>query len=201
MTSAHSTNASQQCQNSVLSGVKLMIYHQFPGIELVYPVYACENATCYLSPDQKVDVGFTTQAGFSIDLSQGEPIGILMYELRNEKQSNKDVISSEDEARCIQLLIIWKVNNSKEFYVDPLLIEHDKGRIWDRDKLMRLANRYKVYDIHGFIEETYLMHDNTVLMTRVNVAHEEACYKLEMIISKGSIKYDTQRLVYIDVDR
>jgi hypothetical protein len=44
------------------------------------------------------------------------------------------------------------------------------------------------------------MHDNTVLMTSLNVTREE-CYKLEMTISEGSIKDDTQRPHYIDMDK
>jgi hypothetical protein len=45
------------------------------------------------------------------------------------------------------------------------------------------------------------MHDNTVLMTRMKATLEEEYYKLEMIMSETNIKYDTQRLLYIDMDR
>jgi hypothetical protein len=179
-----------------------VIHHQFPGIELVSPVYACDSAICHLSPDQCVDVGSTTQASFNINFSWRKPIGILMYELKNTKQSNKDTISSEDEATCTQLYIAWKINNSKKLCIVSDIIEHDKGCVWNRDNLIKLAHRYKLYDIkHGPVEHTYLMHDNTALMTRVNVICEEECYKLELTISKTSIKYGIWRLEYIDMDR
>jgi hypothetical protein len=48
---------------------------------------------------------------------------------------------------------------------------------------MKLAECYELFDMqHGSIEETWLMHDNTVLMTSLNVTHEAERYKLEMII-------------------
>jgi hypothetical protein len=82
------------------------------------------------------------------------------------------------------------------------LIEHDKNSVWNRDKLLQLTERYKPVNIqYDSIEETYLMHDNTVLMTSVNVTQEEECYRLEMTLSEGSVKDDTRRLHYFDVDR
>jgi hypothetical protein len=201
MTSTHGAGTSQQYCNGASSEVKLMIHHQFPGIELVSPGYAYNGATCHLSPSQRVDAGSTTQIGFNITYSWEKPIGILMYELKrkNTRQSNKDATSDKDKTRCIQLAIIWEINSSKELCVISYLIEHDKRRVWDRYELMKLAKWYKKYDIHIPIELTYLMHDNSVLMKRVNVTCED-CYKLEMIISKGSIRYDTQRLLYIGLD-
>jgi hypothetical protein len=201
MTSAHGTGTNPQHQRSAPSKVTLMIHHQCPGIELVSPVYACDGAICYLSPDQKVHVGSTTQANFNTVFCWKKSLGILMYELKNTKQFNKSAISSEDEARCIQLFMTWKVDVSKEFCVYSCLIEHDRRCVWDKDKLLELARRYKLHDIHVPIEMTYLMRDNTVLMKRVNVIREEDCYKLEMTISQGSIKYDTWMPRYVDVVR
>jgi hypothetical protein len=183
--------------------VKLTIHNQFSGIELVSPDYgSSDGAKCHLSPDQRVVVGSTTQAGYNIDLTQGKLIGILMYELKDKKQFNKNAISSEDEARCIRLFMIWKVNSHKEFRVTSDLIEHAKGLIWDGGELTKLVNCYELgYIQYVTVEKTYLMHDNTVLTTRVNVTREKECYKLEMTISEGSVKYDTTRLWYYDGGR
>jgi hypothetical protein len=204
MTSIYGPGANQQYQNSAPPKVRLVIYHRFPGVELVSPKYASDNATCYISPDKTVVVGFIAQAGFNINLTQGEPIGILMYELRknNTKQFNKNTISSEDEATCIQLVMIWKVYEAGKLHVRSTIIEHDKGCIWDRDNLMKLARCYKLCDIQHFtVENTCLMHDNTVLMTRVNVTLEEECYELGMTISQGNLNEDVWRLCYIGIDR
>jgi hypothetical protein len=98
--------------------------------------------------------------------------------------------------------VIWKVNSSKEFYVYSSLIEYDKSHVWDRDKLTKMTEYCKMFNIqHCPIEETYLMHDNKVLMTRLDVTREAECYKLEMTISEASINKDTQRPRYVDMDR
>jgi hypothetical protein len=203
MALTHGAGTIQSLQNDTLAEVKLTIHHQFPGIELVSPVYASDCATCYLSPDQKVDVGSTMQASFNIDPGRNESIGALLYKLqkKNAGQSNEDGIFSEEEEACTQLLMIWKVNSSREFFVVSDLIEHD-NYVWDRDRLMEFAEYCRLFNAqHGPIEETWLIRDNTVLMTSLNIARE-VCYKLEMTISETSIKDDdTQRPRYIDVDR
>jgi hypothetical protein len=185
------------------SELRLTIHNQFPGIELVSPVYATgRDVTCYLSPGQRVGAGAMMKASFDIDLTQHVSIGVLMYKLQRKSvgQSNKGAISNE-EATCTQLVVIWKVNNSKKFCATSFLIEHDKRHVWDKNRLMRLTSYYQTINIHGPIEETYLMYGSTVLMTSLNATRKAECYKLEMTISKTSMKDDTQRLQYIDVER
>jgi hypothetical protein len=194
----------QSSQDDTSPKVMLIIHHQFPGIELTSPVYAGDGVERYLPPDQNVDVDSTMQTGFNINRSWRESFGILMYKLqrKNIDQSDKGNMSSEDETTYIQLVIVWKVSSFKEFLVDSYLIEHDKDRVWDRNRLMKLANLYRLRDIqHGPIEMTYLMHDNTVLMTSLSVTFEERYYKLDITISKTGRKYDTLRPEYFDVDR
>jgi hypothetical protein len=195
MASTHvsTTGIIQTRQNDASSKMKLTICHQLSGIQLVSPVYV-GYGTCYLPPDQRVDVGFTTQVGFDINPDQG--LGILMYKL---ERKNMDEF---DEVTCVQIVIVWRVCTSGEFCIVSDLIEHDKDSIWDRDRLIRLANCYTLFNMQrGPIEETYLMNDNTVLMTRVNATREGGCYKLVMTISETSIRDDTQRPRYMDVDR
>jgi hypothetical protein len=196
MASTH-INVVRLNQEDESSKVELTIRHQFPDIELISPVYADKNATCYLPPDQKVDVGSATQVGLNIDPTQVVSIGALMYKLQR-----KDIDqSNERESTCTQLVIIWKANIYHKFQAVSRLIEHDEDRIWDSDMLMDLARYCILYDIeHGPIEETWLMHDNTVLMTGMNATYEEKCYKLEMKISETSVKDDTERPQYINVD-
>jgi hypothetical protein len=206
MTSTHSSAAGtiQLRQNRASPKVKLVIHNQFPGIELVSPVYAGRFVACHLSPDQRVVIGSTTQVGFNTSFSWGDPIGILIYELKrkNTKNFNRNIISSEDEATYFQLFVKWGFNSSKEFRVNLRVIEHDKSHIWDRDKLMELAKLHQLYDIqHGPVEYACLMCDNTVLRARMNATREEECYKLEITIYEGSVDEDTQRIQYLDMDR
>jgi hypothetical protein len=203
MVSTSDTNIIQPHQNGIPLKVKLIIRNQFPGIELVSPVYAGNLVTCYPSHDQCVDAGSTTQASFKIDPTQNESIGILMYKLQrnNIDEFNEEAISSEDEATWIWLAMIWKVCKSGKIFVVSDLIEHDKSHIWDSNELMKLDEYYELFNTqHGPIEETWLMHDNAVLTTNLNIIREEEYYELEMTISKGSIRDDTQRLRYIGLD-
>jgi hypothetical protein len=180
----------------------LTVHHQFPGVELVSPVYYNLFATCCLSPDQNIDVGSTMQANFNICPGTMWTIGILMYKLqrKNFDQPDEKAIFSE-EVKCIQLVITWKVDSQK-FYVNSYLIEHDEGHVWDRVRLTLLAYKCELVSIqHSLIEDTWLMHDNTVLMTSLNATHEEERYKLEMTISEANIKDDTQRPDYVDLER
>jgi hypothetical protein len=204
MESAHDADTIQPHQNDVPSKVKLVIRHQFPNIELISPAYIGKYVTCHLPPDQRVNVGSTMQAYFNIDLTRHEPIGVLMYRLqrKNVKPSNKDVMSNEEESTCIQLFIIWKVNRSKEFWVASYLIEYDKSHVLDKNGLVKLAKGCRVFNIQDVpVEDTWLIHDNAVLMTRMSVAREKAYYKLNMTISETSTNDDTQRLRYIDVNK
>jgi hypothetical protein len=198
------TDTIQSSQNDAPSEVKLMIRHQFLGVELVSPLYHSDGATCYLSPDQKVDVGSTTQVDFSIDPDQDESAGVLIYRLKRENidQYNEEAISSEEEATYIQFVMIWKVNSSKELCVYSFLIEHDKDYVWNEVGLMILIMCCGLFNVQGdLIEDTWLIYDNTVLMTSVNVTHEGGCYELDMTISEATIKDNTRRPWYLDLDR
>jgi hypothetical protein len=176
--------------------VELTIRHQFPGVELVSPVYAGDNTAYNLISDQRVNVGSMTRIEFYINSVQNVSIGALIYKLQRKNTEETD----EDEATCLQLLIIWKVNNSNEFSTVSHLIEHDSYHVWTRAKLMWLARRYRLFDMqYNPIEETWLMHDHTVLMKRVDMTCGEKCYKLETTISEASIKDDTLRPWYINV--
>jgi hypothetical protein len=206
MESTDSSNAdvSQSSQNDASSEVKLIIHHQFPGIELISSVYGSHGATCHLLPDQKIDSGSTVQTGFNIDPDESWSTGALMYKLqkRNMIRSNEDGTSNEDEATCTQLVIIWGVTEAGEIWVVLDLIEHDRSHVWDRDSLMKLVGRYRLFNIqHSPIENTWLIYGTAALMTRMKVAREEECYKLEITISETSIKDDTKRSRYVKVNR
>jgi hypothetical protein len=194
-----STNTKRRRVNDA-SRIELMIHHQFPGIELSSPAYASRHARCCLRPEQKVNVGTTMQAYFNINPDQDEAISILMCKL--ERININEL--SENETTCIQLLVVWKIDRLKRFYVVTYLMEHDKSHVWNRSKLIKLAEgEDKLFDIlYCPVEETWLIHDNLVLKTKVNITHKEECYKLEITISEMSIKDDdTRRPWYIDMDR
>jgi hypothetical protein len=203
-TDSSDTITVQPHQNNAPSKVELTIHHQFSGIELVSPVYAGDIITCNLPPDQNVEVDSTIQTGFDIDYDQGKSIGVLMYKLQkhNIDKSNENTISDEEGTTCTHLVMIWRIYESGEAYVNSMLIEHDKSCVWDGDKLSKLAERYNRFNMRqNLVKYTWLMRDNAVLMTNVGVTCEEADYKIEMTLSEESINENTWRPLYIDVNR
>jgi hypothetical protein len=178
----------------VLSDIKLIFHHQLPDIELVSPVYAGDIATCYQSPDQSVDCGATTQAGFKIKFSPEWSFGTLMYRLKKK--------SDQEASTYQQFVIVWEIDRFEIIYAVSYLIEHDKDVVWDENKLTKLSERCQLHYIkHSPIEETWLMRDHTVLMTKVNVISEKASYQLDITLAETSINDDTQRPWYIHIDR
>jgi hypothetical protein len=185
-------------QNDTPSEVKLMIRHQFPGIELLSPTYASRNARCCLRPEQRVNAGSTMKASFEVNPDQDESISILMCKL---ERTNIDELN-EGGGSCIQHVMIWKIDKLKRFRAITYLIEHDKSRIWDRDELMKLVECHNLFDIqHVPIEKTWLIYNNIVLMTKMDVTREGGCFKLEMNLSEESIGEDTQRPQYIGLNK
>jgi hypothetical protein len=199
MTSTHDTNnvdTIQPRQNNAPSKIKLTIHHQFPGIELVPELYYGDSETS-LSPDQKIDVGSTMQTDFNINSAKEESIGVLIYRLQG-----KIIDEESDETRCTQLVIVWKVDKFKRFHLVPRLIEIYKHVSLSKDKAMKLAQNLSRSSVsYDSIEDTWLMYDDTVLMASANITREARCYKLGITISEGSIKYNTHRLLYIDMYR
>jgi hypothetical protein len=179
----------------VSSKVKLIIHHQCPGIELVSPLYCGDGAVGHLSPEQSIDVGSTTQVDFNVDPIYN--MSAFMYKIQR-----KYIDTSDKEATCIQLFVIWKIDKSGEFYIYSCLIEHDKDLVLNRDGMMKLVEHCELNIQYHLFEVTWLMRDNSVLMTRINITtSEEACYKLEMTIAETSIRDDTRRPWYIDINR
>jgi hypothetical protein len=186
----------QSRKSDAQSRLKLVIHNQCPSTELISPLYYSDGAECHLSSSQRVDAGSTMQTYLRIDLSQDEFICALLYKL---KRKNTDEVN---ETTYTQLAMIWKIDKSKRFHLIPHLIEHDKGRVWDEDRRMRLAQACTLSSIpSNSVEDTWLMHDDVVLMIRMNVTYETECYKLETTISETTIKDDTRRPWYFDVDR
>jgi hypothetical protein len=241
MTSTYGAGANRQLKNNALSKVKLVLRHQFPGIELVSPIYAGNGITCSSGQDlgikvlhrpgddyfiyvrrssynHRIDFGSTVQVDLNIGFSERNPRGILAYELERKKakQLNEYAIYNEDEETCIWLVMVLEfVNEDEDFFVASDLMECDQLYFWSWFNLMGLAGCYKngrsareslsTYFTYSLkenyfplpIENTYLMYDNRVLMTRYNLAREKTCYRFEVTISETSIKNDTWRLGHV----
>jgi hypothetical protein len=198
MVSEHEICADQQRRNSAPSKVKLVIRNRWPNttIRLVAPMYASNGPKCDISPYENVYSGTTMRAYVKKNLSQGESLCALMYKLR------KDNTDEFNEAKCTQLVMIWKIDNFERFHLILRLIERDKGQVWDRDRLMKLAEECTLSSTPcNSIKETWLLCNYTVLVTRMNVTCKKAYPKLEMVISEGSGNGFVQRPQYISLNR
>jgi hypothetical protein len=176
---SHGANAILEWSTGALAKVILIIHNQFPGVELVSPGCNGRGTECYLSPDQKVGVGATTQVGFSIDPSSTHVFGVLEHELQGEG---------------IRLIVDWEVFRPDKCHARSTLVEPESTVSWGVFELVDLYENRGPDDIKHAPIETYLMSDNRVLMTKMNLNREEECCKLEITISETSIRNEyTQR--------
>jgi hypothetical protein len=101
----------------------------------------------------------------------------------------------QQESTYIQLLVTWKSQGCKELYVGVHLIEYGIQINWCKIRLEEYYQRYtsqlKTYT--GPIEDTWLIHDNTVLMTRLEFDFTQRDGVLNITISKGAKNEHTKR--------
>jgi hypothetical protein len=188
--------------------LNMTIHNQYSGLELVSPVY-CSNSTIrYVSPSQKVDTGNTIEASFGIDSREDDAKGIVLYKLQRkhttkiDNHSSSNNTSIEDTATNMYLLIAWNVKNCffNSFYM--YLIECANDFIWDEAKLWALHWEYNYQFVKNYRSNiiTWLMNDSEVMKMRLNITYGSN-YKLDIVISEGTGKYDMKRPVQIDLER
>jgi hypothetical protein len=109
---------------------RMTIHNQCSNIELVSPVYF-GNGTIYPKlTNQQIDIGTAMNASFEIYATQDNFERALLYKLQrySGSQYNMDTSIAEtnkNEAKCAQMLVAWKVEDSRLFaYV--VLVENTK---------------------------------------------------------------------------
>jgi hypothetical protein len=114
--------------------------------------------------------------------------------------SMTNAILTSYSATFTLLFITWKSEGYKELRACIRLIEYDKQVKWDGYKLKeyykRYANQFSTYT--GPIEDTWLMPDGTVLMTRLELDFTQRDGVLNIIIFKGVENEYTRRPVWLD---
>jgi hypothetical protein len=145
-------------------------------------------------PDEEVDAGSMTNAILTSYSATFE--GILTYQLQRKRVESDDQL----ESTSTLLFITWKSEGYKELRACIRLIEYDKQVKWDGYKLKeyykRYANQFSTYT--GPIEDTWLMPDGTVLMTRLELDFTQRDGVLNIIIFKGVENEYTRRPVWLD---
>jgi hypothetical protein len=185
----------------------ITVHNLYPGLELTSPVYFSTSTRCHISSSQQTSTSTIMEASFGIDSRWEDFKGVLLYKLqrkyitRIDNQLNINTALIEDTAKNIYLLVVWNVDYHKhEFYV--FLIECTADFAWDKDKLWVLY--WKYYDQirsdykSGVI--TWLIHGDTVMKMRYDVTYGSN-YKLNIIISEETEKYNMERPIEIEPKR
>jgi hypothetical protein len=122
--------------------------------------------------------------------------GGLTYQLQRKCVKSGDQLKST----FTRLFIIWKSEGYKVLRVRVGLIEHDKQIRWNGYKLReyyrRYANQFGTYTEP--VRDTWLIHDGTVLMTRLELDFTQRDWVLNITISEGTEDEYARRPVWLD---
>jgi hypothetical protein len=185
------------------------IHNQCSNIKLVSPIYFGNGAVCPKLSNQQIDIGTERKACFKINATQNNFEGALLFKL--QKENRFSIYSSSlfnlqryfnSKAKCVQMLIAWKVKESKLLsYV--VLIEHDKTFIWNENVLKKLYDNSRDWlkEYNDTILETWLMDDDIVLETTLGVKGLKGSFELIISISKGEKNDFDIRPLYVDLER
>jgi hypothetical protein len=183
------------------------IHNQCLNTKLVSPVYFCNGAVFSNLPNQQIDIGTKMKAHFEIYTIQDEFEGALLFKLQRypNRQHNMDTLTKKTnkrEAKCVQMLIAYKVEYSKLFlYVT--LIEHAKDFTWDENKLKKLydGNRSWLNEYNNTTSYTWLMDDNMILKTTFSARDLKGIPELSVFISEEEKDSYIMRPLYVDLKR
>jgi hypothetical protein len=144
--------------------------------------------------DEEVDAGSMMSVKLTPFLSTSG--SILTYKL----QSEHGRFGNQPESTYIQLFIVWKYEVYKELRVCTHLVECDEYVRWNEAKLeeyyQRYANQLSTYT--GPIRDTWLMHDNRVLMTVSELYFTQSDSILNITISESVEDEHSKRPKRID---
>jgi hypothetical protein len=180
------------------SPVSLSIHNQYQDINLISPVYFTHDGKWNTAPDQEINVNAVMRNLLEVDPGQNILEGALVY--RIQKKHVKSDKSAQYELKCIQLLVAWRIEYTRELRVRALLVEHDNEFNWDEDKLKKLHQKYwrLLKTRVDPIENNWLLHDTTVLKTTIKVVN--GGYRWDIFISEGA-EDNIERPLWIDAER
>jgi hypothetical protein len=167
---------------------------------LISPTYITTNKLdCHKPPDYKVCAGDTMRSGF-ISKEDNWFNATLIYRLQRRLTHESGEIS-KDTSSTAHLLVVWRVTKSNELYADILLVEYDKGLIWNKNDLKDL-HRKNIYlsRLHpSSTTEIWSLNDNVALMTIFEIMSEDRT--VNIIISEVERSKSTRTPIHIDPKR
>jgi hypothetical protein len=174
--------------------MKVNIHNQCSNTKLISLVYFCNDAVCPKLSDQQIDIGTKMKACFEINATQDDFEGALLFKLQREESRSNIYLSnlfvqqkySNDEAKCVRMLIAWKVRISKIFlYVS--LVEHAKNFALNEEILKKLysKNQNWIRRYNDIRSDTWIMDDDTVLKTTSSARDFKGILELSVSIFEG----------------
>jgi hypothetical protein len=188
---------------------RMIIHNQCSKINLVSPIYFGNGAVCPKLSDQQIDVNAKTRVCFEINATQDDFEGALLYKVqrhvKSDDQHNMNILTTEineNDAKCIQMLTAWKV---EDFRLSVLLalIEHTKKFTWNRVKLKKLyyENRRWLKRYVSTTLDTWSMDNNVALKTTFKVRYLEGNFYLSISISEGENDGYAVRPIWTNTER
>jgi hypothetical protein len=110
--------------------------------------------------------------------------------------------TNENEAKCVQMFVAWKVKDAKLF-LHVVLVEYAKEFPWNEDELGKLyyENCWQFKEYDDIISDTWLMDDNIVLKTSLKVRGLNRYFELTISISEEERDDYAMRPLYINLIR
>jgi hypothetical protein len=163
-----------------LPTMSVNIRNRCSDFKLINLIRSAPHMTRY--PNAEVDAGSMTSATLTPSCAVFE--GSLMYQLQR-----KDVRSDDQlESTYTLLFIAWESEGCRELRACVRMIECDEQIKWNSYKLKEYCQRYasRLSAYTGPIEDTWLIHDGTVLTTRLELDFPQRDGRLYITISEGS---------------
>jgi hypothetical protein len=188
---------------------RVIIHNQCSKINLVSPIYFGNGAVCPKLSYQQIDINAKTRVCFEINATQDDFEGALLYKLqrhvKSDNRRNMNILTTEineNDAKCIQMLVAWKVEDSK-FFVLLALIEHAKKFTWDGDELKKLYYKNRLW-LKRYVSTTldiWSMDNNMALKTTFRVRDLQGDSDLSISISERENNGYAVRPIWINTER
>jgi hypothetical protein len=173
------------------------IHNQYPSFNLVDPKCFSIGADWNINPNEKIDTGSMMNVDLKSSLATFE--GVLICKLQKED----DDTNRQPDLVYTLLSIAWKSEDYKKFHVLVQLIEHGETIRWDKIKAEEHCRRYtnQLGAYAGYIKDTWLLHDGTVLLTELELDFMQRDGILNITISEGIRDEHTKRPIWTSLKR
>jgi hypothetical protein len=168
--------------------MKVNIHNQCLDFKLTNRNHFSTSISWNKYTDDEVDAGSMTNA--NLTPSSATFGGILMYQLQRKGVEHDDQLKSTYTLLCFA----WKSEGYKKFRLFLQLIDCDQTFSWKKiyqyEYYQRYTNQCNTYT--GPIKDTWLIHDGTVLMTRLELDFTQRDGVLNVTISEGIRDHHTK---------